>query len=110
MASTSQNLETYAGDTVVIEFTIRDPAGAPIDATGAEFLYTLKARPSDVVKLNADMDLDDIATGKVLVTLSAGETDVIPAGAYKHALQMTLDGITQHVSVGRVKMLAEIAN
>ena len=105
MASTEQNADVRAGDTLTLQFTVTEN-GVPLDMTGGTLTWTALFN-TPLVKTNDDMDLTDIATGIVLLTLEETETRV-PEGSYTHALQLELNSTIEHVSIGTITVFPEL--
>lgn len=96
MALTAQNDEFYSGDRRTLEFTVRNPAGAVVDITGASFLWTCRrsvlSAVAEVDKVSgespSEIDIVDAGNGRVDVELYPVDTDAI-SGDFYHELQMT---------------------
>lgn len=106
MALENQDASVRAGDTITMEFTVTE-GGLPKDLTGSTLLYEVKF-PTPLQKTNSDMDLTQIASGIVGVTLAVADTRVA-ASNYSHALQVTLAGATEHAASGVLTVKPEIA-
>lgn len=96
MPMTALNFADYiAGDSLVIDVTVRDADAAPVDLTGATLQWgvALVTRgvlgAAIVTKTTAGgIDVVSAASGTLTITLDAG--DITEAGTYHHELEVTL--------------------
>jgi hypothetical protein len=102
------NLETFRGDSVVLNFTIKDTYGVPIDITDWIFFLTLKAK---IVRTDTD-PLDDDAVlkkditvhtdpvnGLTQIVLTHDETDIL-SNIYQYDVQYRNDDIVNTIMRG----------
>ena len=77
------------GDTrTAIKATLKTPAGAAADLTGATARFLL-ADLRGVLKIDKQIDVLDATEGKVMVVLEATEVDV--AGSFRAEFEVTFD-------------------
>jgi hypothetical protein len=70
-------LSFVKGDEVVIQITIKDADGTPVDVTGRTYLSQLRSsRDAAVVLATPEVDMDDAETGIVRFTLSSEASDI----------------------------------
>lgn len=106
---TALNFSDYvAGDSLVIDVTVRDSTAAPVDLTGATLRWGVAPivrgvmGAAAVTKVIADgIEIVSAAAGTLTITLDAG--DIPDAGTYHHELEVTLEsGLSYSVLCGRI--------
>lgn len=93
---TAYNIADYvAGDSLVIELTVRDARGAAVDLTGATIRWGMApvavrqvGDPVVTKTVGAGIEVTDAPKGKCRITLGAG--DVADPGEYRHEAEITL--------------------
>lgn len=82
----------YAGDTVVVAVSYKDPAGALIDLTGYTAKMDIKTRGADTVLL-ALTEIDGIALGdtpnNITLTITAEQSATLGVGTFVSDLVLT---------------------
>jgi len=89
-------IPVFRGDSLEVDITVVDSAGAPVDLTGASAKFTVRRREDDeTALLEKSLEIYDPAAGKMRLSLSPTDTDLEPA-SYPADIQITF-------SDGRVK-------
>jgi hypothetical protein len=93
MSADCQNVTTYAGDNIVLNFTVVDENGNALNLTGATFAYSLAPDEGDVavlVKSSATVGISvtSAVTGLLSVTILNTDTPLL-LGPMWHQLVMT---------------------
>lgn len=89
------------GEEKTIKFTLTDSSGHRVDLTGSSFTFDVaRDKPHNKVVIqrpHATFDETSVATGEVMVTLFATDTDQI-AGKYTGEIRITLASGAIHKS------------
>lgn len=107
------NITDYvAGDSLVLEYTIRAKGGGIPDLTGATFKYGVapvarRVRGSTLFTktLGSGIAVTDLASATVRVTVNKG--DIPDAGEYYHELEVTLANSESYTPMGGQIMAAQ---
>lgn len=106
MTTTHKPLRFYPGDTWEIMVACHGDAGEPLDLTDATIVWTLYSAPGVVAltkTLGAGVEVfGAAANGKALVTVSAVESALLPAGSYFDETRVTADGEVSTQAVGAI--------
>lgn len=117
MPATGQNIVLWAGDDLILRFTIKDAAGAPVDLTGASAKWRLTKNAltrtgSNILLEKSSANSQQIwfdhpsTFWRVFVKLLPVDTEnVAPNPNYYHECQVVLsDGTVSTVVVGKFKL------
>jgi len=117
MTQKSQNVEHWAGDDLIMRFTIKDSAGNPVDLTGASATWVLAKNANSRVAGNVlvtKVSSDDQQVWfdhpnsfwRVLVRLIPSDTEnVAPNPKYYHECQVVLStGEVTTPTIGAFKL------
>jgi len=89
-------IAVFRGDSLDVDISVVDSAGAPVDLTSATAKFTVRRREDDdTALLEKSLEICDPAAGKMRLSLSPTDTDLEPA-SYPADIQITF-------SDGRVK-------
>jgi hypothetical protein len=105
-----QNFSMVSGDNRSLAITIRDPAGALVDVSGASAIaWQLAASPHGVALVSKSLgDGISVVTSVVTVTLDAADTADLDDGLYHHELEIVHGGGTSTVLAGQVAIARDI--
>lgn len=115
VAGRSYNIPDYtAGDTLVIQFTIKSSGGAATDLTRATFRYSVA--PFERGRIGTALFTKEIGDGIEVVSASGGvvrvtvdEGDIPAAGTYWHELECVLgSGASYTAASGRIAAAAAL--
>lgn len=119
MTATGQDIGTdadpyYAGDTLIVHFSVTDRNGDPKDLTGASVEWAAaRSRGDAPVLSDADtgvsLTIDDASGGVVRLEVDRGVTDDLH-GPYHYELEVTdSTGSEDTVTSGKLKVTRDIA-
>lgn len=85
MIDLSQNLEMFAGDTVVLDYALQDAEGAPLSLVGASLTFSAKRSVSDFSYLfqastdDDGVEITDASGGLATITIDAEKSaSIVP--------------------------------
>ena len=115
---TQNDVTLHSGDTLILEVTVNDPTGSPVDLSSTTFAWALSKKSASAVAprgaalmtkaLASGITLVDAATGRVDIALDPADTESL-AGTYYHELQMTDTGVVSTVLFGSVTIVKDLA-
>lgn len=113
MTTTINISDYYAGDTLVMEFTVRDPRGRPVDLTGASARWgvspLINARTIGAAALTLTSDEAEIVLSSNVATVTLESGSFTDVGDFVHELEITLaSGASLTVARGAFKSLPAI--
>jgi hypothetical protein len=96
--------QLFAGESKLINITLTDENGNPVDINGATFKWKLNVRNNPVIKQSPSEDIviTDATNGKVQIKLQPSDTSSL-SGIYKTDLELT--DSNGNVSVIQLDML-----
>lgn len=97
------------GDTEVINLTIRDSAGNPVNLTGDTFASQIRYQKDDVaVAASFTCVVTNPSGGVVQLTLLPASSAALDDGIAYWDLQRTSGGVVSTVVAGKVTILADV--
>lgn len=105
------HIEFFRGDSKVINLTVKDQDGNPVDITGATITFTVKedaADADDDAVIQVDGDPIPGSEGKAKIELEPTDTDVEPKTTYVFDIQIKIDSNVYTVAQGGVSVLRDI--
>lgn len=112
MTTTAQSASVYQGDTLLIDMTVRDNAGAPKSLVGATIKYAVGykpgiGQPSIFQKtVGSGIAITDAANGAFTITVAAADTQALKGAAYYHECEVTdAAGVKHTVMTGTLTVL-----
>lgn len=118
---TEFDLQIHRGDDRQITGVVVDESDAPVDITGATFIYVVTAlapsttpsQPQNVTALvtkteSAGIVITDAPNGAIRIDLGSGDTVGFTAPRdYYHELQITLGGFVTTIMFGQLQLLRD---
>lgn len=107
----SHDLSIYQGDVYRHVFTFQDENSVAIDLSAAEFKAQIRRRESsDVVLAEFSIDDSGAASGVIIISLSAGQTSLLPKASGKTVLKWDLEDTVAHFTYlkGDVEVIEEV--
>jgi hypothetical protein len=104
------DIEIFAGDSLDIFCTVKDPDGVAVDLSAAQAVYAISkavtdAEPIITKQSSVPGEIDLSATGDLTVHLLSDDTEGMVSGGYYQEAQVTLtDGRVGTVLTGKVKV------
>ena len=109
MVPAKQDIKIMRGDTEVINITIGDANGAPVDITGDVFTSQIRYNRDDTSVAGAFVcTITDAAAGQVRLTLSAASSALLTAGTGYWDLQRNDAGVITTIVAGKCTILADV--
>jgi hypothetical protein len=106
----TNDVELFAGDSLDIYCTVKDPYGVLVDLSTAQAIYAISKAVGDAEPLvtkesTASGEINLSATGDMVVHLRSDDTVGMAQGGYYHEAQITLtDGRVGTVLYGKFKI------
>ena len=112
-----QDFSMHSGDDRVLQVTVRNPANAVVNISGATITWALSKKSASSVEpkgsaivtktTSSGISITDAANGRCDVTLAEADTASL-AGTYYHELQIVLSGDTSTVMYGTVTIKKDL--
>lgn len=103
MSYPTYDFKLFQGEARVIQITVLDVNGAPVDITGATSIVWKMGKPKATPKvqksLGSGIAIDNGPAGRFLVTLDAADTVNVAADKYNHEARLD-GGVIVHGTVG----------
>lgn len=109
MVPAKQDIKIMRGDTEVLNITITDSAGVPVNLTGNTFSSQIRYNRNDSsVAAAFTCAITNAAQGQVSLTLSSGSSALLNDGTAYWDLQRTDAGVVTTVIAGKCTVLADV--
>jgi hypothetical protein len=109
MVPAKQDIKIMRGDTEVINVTVKNPDGTPVNLTGDTFASQIRyTRDSATIAASFSCVVSNAAGGVVTLTLSSASSATLTAGLAYWDLQRTSGGIVSTIVAGKCTVLADV--
>ena len=104
----SQTIKLFAGDAVRFSFHRTSADATPTDLSTRTLRFQIGRGHEQMTVEDAAMDKADAATGQVVITLTAANTEHLGAGTQPFGLKVITAGAEQTIAAGKVVVCPEI--